>query len=107
MIDIEGLATGPETTILTIAAQAFDPLGTGYYQQQYYARVDFESQENRTIEQGTINWWATQPAAARDEAFNEAVNRIEDVETKMAYIEREGYRFTADELEEASCSMTM
>jgi hypothetical protein len=26
MIDIEGLATGPETTILTIAAQAFDPL---------------------------------------------------------------------------------
>jgi hypothetical protein len=25
MIDIEGLATGPETTILTIAAQAFDP----------------------------------------------------------------------------------
>ena len=42
-----------------------------------------------------------------DEAFNEAVNRIEDVETKMAYIEREGYRFTADELEEASCSMTM
>ena len=42
-----------------------------------------------------------------DEAFNEAVNRIEDVETKMDYIEREGYRFTADELEEASCSMTM
>ncbi len=75
MIDIEGLATGPETTILTIAAQAFDPLGTGYYQQQYYARVDLESQENRTIEQGTINWWATQPAAARDEAFNE-VGRI-------------------------------
>jgi hypothetical protein len=75
MIDIEGLATGPETTILTIAAQAFDPFGTGYYQHKYYARVDFESQENRTIEQGTINWWASQPAAARDEAFNE-VGRI-------------------------------
>jgi hypothetical protein len=75
MIDIEGLATGPETTILTIAAQAFDPLGTGYYEQKYYARVDLESQETRTIEQGTIDWWATQPAAARDEAFNE-VGRI-------------------------------
>ena len=71
MIDIEGLATGPETTILTIAAQAFDPLGTGYYEQKYYARVDLESQETRTIEQGTIDWWATQPAAARDEAFAE------------------------------------
>ena len=70
MIDIEGLATGPEATILTIAAQAFDPVGTGYYQQQYYARIDLESQENRTIEQGTINWWATQ-GAAQDEAFAE------------------------------------
>jgi hypothetical protein len=75
MIDIEGLATGPETTILTIAAQAFDPLGTGYYEHKYYARVDLESQATRTIEQGTIDWWATQPAAARDEAFNE-VGRI-------------------------------
>ncbi len=37
-----------------------------------------------------------------DEAFNKAVNRIEDLETKMAYIEKQGYRFNADELEEAS-----
>ena len=42
-----------------------------------------------------------------DEAFNEAVNGIEDLETKMAYIEREGHRFTADELEGASCLMSM
>ena len=71
MIDLEGLGTGPDTTILTIAAQAFDPFGTGYYDQQYYARVTLESQENRSIQQGTIDWWATQPAPARDEAFNE------------------------------------
>ena len=54
MIDLEGLATGPDTTILTIAAQAFDPFGQGYYEQCYYARVSIESQENRKIEQGTI-----------------------------------------------------
>jgi hypothetical protein len=30
-----------------------------------------ESQENRSIQQSTIDWWATQPAAARDEAFAE------------------------------------
>ena len=71
MIDLEGLATGPDTTILTIAAQAFDPFGDGWYDQQYYARVTLESQENRRIEQGTLDWWATQPAAARDEAFHE------------------------------------
>jgi len=71
MIDLEGLGTGPDTTILTIAAQAFDPFGSGYYDQQYYARVTLESQPTRSIQQGTIDWWATQPAAARDEAFME------------------------------------
>ena len=71
MIDLEGLATGPNTCILTIAAQAFDPFGTGYYDQHYYARVDLESQPDRDIDNGTIEWWATQPTHAREEAFHE------------------------------------
>ena len=71
MIDLEGLATGPDTTILTVAAQAFDPFGSGYYDRHYYARVTLESQENRTIDDGTIEWWATQPEHAREEAFGE------------------------------------
>ena len=71
MLDIEGLATGPETTILTIAAQEFDPLERGLLGRDFYVRVDLESQEGRTIEQGTIDWWATQPAAVREEAFSE------------------------------------
>lgn len=71
MIDLEGLATGPDTTILTIAAQAFDPFGSGYYDRHYYARVTLESQENRSIDNGTIEWWATQPEHAREEAFGE------------------------------------
>jgi 3' exoribonuclease, RNase T-like len=72
MIDLEGLGTGPDTTILTIAAQSFDPLGSGYHETKYYARITLESQENRSIQQSTIDWWATQPAEARDEAFNES-----------------------------------
>jgi hypothetical protein len=71
MIDIEGLGTGPETTILTIAAQEFNPLVRDQYGRQYYVRVDLESQEGRSIEQGTIDWWAQQPAVVRDEAFAE------------------------------------
>ena len=47
MIDLEGLGTGPDTTILTIAAQSFDPLGNGYNERFYYARIDLESQELR------------------------------------------------------------
>ena len=71
MIDLEGLATGPDTTILTIAAQAFDPVGAGWYDKHYYARITLESQENRSIDDGTIAWWATQPDHAREEAFGE------------------------------------
>ena len=70
MVDIEGLGTGPDATILTIAAQSFDPFGQGYYDRQYYARITLESQENRSIQQDTIDWWATQPEA-QAEAFME------------------------------------
>ena len=70
MIDIEGLATGPDATILTIAAQSFDPFGKGYYDRCYYARITLESQETRAIEQGTVDWWSTQKEA-QAEAFME------------------------------------
>jgi hypothetical protein len=75
MIDLETIGVAPGATILTIAAQSFDPFGTGYYPQHYYARIDLNSQENRTVDESTLNWWATQPAAARDEAFAEH-NRV-------------------------------
>jgi len=55
MIDIEGLGTGPDTTILTIAAQSFDPLGSGYHERHYYARIELESQQARSIQQDTID----------------------------------------------------
>lgn len=73
MVDIETCGTGPEACILTIAAQCFDPLQRRDYtkDRSYYARVDIESQSNRRIEQSTIEWWATQPTAAQEEAFGE------------------------------------
>jgi hypothetical protein len=74
MIDIEGLGTGPDAAILTIAAQSFDPFGTGHYERHYYARITLESQENRRIQDDTLAWWATQPEA-QAEAFAED-NRI-------------------------------
>ncbi len=71
MIDIEGLGTGPDAAILTIAAQSFDPFGTGFYKDRcYYARITLESQEHRNVQQDTIDWWATQPEA-QAEAFME------------------------------------
>ena len=71
MIDIETCGTGPEACILTIAAQWFDPLERRDYTKDrfYYARIDPGSQPDRRIEQGTIDWWATQPPEAQEEAF--------------------------------------
>jgi 3' exoribonuclease, RNase T-like len=74
MIDIEGLGTGPDAAILTIAAQSFDPFSTGYHTRHYYARITLESQEHRRIQDDTLAWWATQPEA-QAEAFAED-NRI-------------------------------
>ena len=77
MIDIETCGTGPDACILTIAAQTFNPLVRGELEQlsSYYCRVDPDSQPNRRIEQFTIDWWATQPREAQEEAFGED-NRI-------------------------------
>ena len=77
MIDIETVGTGPDACILTIAAQCFDPLNKQDHLALpcYYARVDVDSQPNRSLDQSTIEWWATQPAAAQQEAFDEH-NRV-------------------------------
>ena len=66
MIDIETLAVTPDATILTIAAQCFDPLSSGYIDKQYYARVTLESQEDRRIDDITVDWWRKQPEAAAE-----------------------------------------
>jgi len=71
MIDIETVGTGPDACILTIAAQTFDPLSVGYQKQDYYARVDVDSQPDREVDDATVEWWATQPKEAQDEAFGE------------------------------------
>lgn len=77
MIDIETCGTGPDACILTIAAQVFDPLRRQdlEYLPSYYARIDPGSQPDRSVDQNTIEWWATQPKEAQEEAFGED-NRI-------------------------------
>lgn len=77
MIDIETCGTGPSACILTIAAQCFDPLARKniFQDKWFYTRVDPETQPDRNIEQSTIEWWATQPKQAQEEAFGED-NRV-------------------------------
>jgi len=76
MIDIETLGSAPDSVILTIAACAFDPFSdTVYDQHSLYYRIDTECQENRSIDDSTVAWWAKQSVEAQEEAFGEQ-NRI-------------------------------
>lgn len=72
MVDIETAGTGPDACILTIAAQVFDPLSRHAFDAwpKFYARIDADSQPDRSIQQSTIDWWATQPRAMQEEAFS-------------------------------------
>jgi len=86
MIDIEALGSDPESIILTIGAQIFDPSVFGWYEKpQYdavsqtnylpymYVKVDVDTQEsefNRTLSEDTMNWWSRQSQDAFDEAFD-------------------------------------
>jgi exodeoxyribonuclease VIII len=75
MIDIETLSTGPDAMIMTIAAQAFDPISTGWPERHFYARVSPESQPRRHIDDSTVEWWAKQGPEAQREVFEEQFRR--------------------------------
>jgi len=71
MIDIETLGNGPTSVILSIGAVAFDPdsdaIGKGFHQ---LINIDSCLRAGLTIDGSTIQWWMTQPDAARD-LFNQ------------------------------------
>ena len=78
MIDIECLGIDPDATILTIAAQQFNPFGYGCVgERSLYKRLTIESQPGRSIDDGTIKWWSQQPAEAREEALGEGAWRVD------------------------------
>jgi 3' exoribonuclease, RNase T-like len=77
MLDLETLATGIDATILTIGAVKFDPF-VNYHAgnialtdlDTYYARIDLDTQVDRVVDDGTVEWWSKQNKVAQDEAFN-------------------------------------
>jgi 3' exoribonuclease, RNase T-like len=78
MVDLETLATTPNCVILTIGAVKFDPFDNYIKNNvsladldKFYARIDLDSQPNRHIDDGTVEWWSKQNQAAQNEAFNE------------------------------------
>lgn len=74
MLDIETLATRPDSVILTFGAIKFDPFDPSKEMREgLYFRIDVDEQINlgRHVDQGTIDWWSTQNEEVREEALGE------------------------------------
>ena len=70
MIDLETLDTSPSAVILTIGAVKFDRTRIA---DELYIRLDVDEQinRNRTVDDGTVKWWSTQPESIQNEALGE------------------------------------
>lgn len=73
MIDLETMDTRPSAVVLSIGAVLFDPttesMGPAYYAK---LQVGDQIERGRTQSSATLEWWARQPDAAREEAFGDA-----------------------------------
>ena len=70
MIDIETLATTPDSVILTLGALKFDPKSNAEGNSIYH-RLDVDSQLKigRRVDDGTLEWWGKQALQVREEAL--------------------------------------
>lgn len=74
MLDLETLATSPDSVILTFGAIKFDPFDASKEMNQgLYMRINVDEQIalGRHVDQGTIDWWGTQSEEVREEALGE------------------------------------
>jgi hypothetical protein len=74
MIDLETLATQPDSAILTIGAVKFDPFGLDLKEPKmdsFYVRVDLDSCDRLGLvtSDSTLEWWSQQDKDAQEEAF--------------------------------------
>jgi hypothetical protein len=74
MLDLETLATSPDSVILTFGAVKFNPFepeqefDTGLY---YRVNVDEQINLGRKVDPGTVEWWGRQSELVREEALSE------------------------------------
>ena len=74
MLDLETLATSPDSVILTFGALKFDPFDRDReITQGIYFRINVDEQLalGRAFNEDTLNWWSRQPSVIRDEALGE------------------------------------
>lgn len=90
MLDLETLATSPDSVVLTCGAVKFDPFSDTEPSAPFYVRISVDDQTamGRVINPDTIEWWGKQPQSAQDEAFGDEGRVSPDEFTKQlnAYV---------------------
>jgi len=73
MIDLETLGTQPDCVILTLGGIKFNPYNKEEPAKGLYLRlnVDEQTSMNRSVDDGTLEWWGKQPKEIQDEALGE------------------------------------
>ena len=74
MLDLETLATSPDSVILTFGAVKFNPFDPDSDMDQgLYFRINVDEQIalGRHVDDGTVTWWGTQSDEVREEALGE------------------------------------
>jgi hypothetical protein len=74
MLDIETLATTPDAVVLSFAAVKFNEYNSQEtFIDELNLALDVDEQLNlgRSVNQETLNWWATQPKEIQEAAFGE------------------------------------
>ena len=70
MVDLETLDYRTSSVVLTLGAVQFDPFSSAPMRDLYLKiEIDEQMALGRTIDEGTIQWWATQPKEIQEEAF--------------------------------------
>jgi len=103
MIDLETLATTPDSVVLTIAGIRFNHskdyknIRNPYDMDFFYCRVNTDDQTQRYIDPDTLAWWAKQDEDIKAEAFD-TDNRLSlnDAMTAFNYWARGGDRYWAN-----------
>ena len=69
MVDMETLATTPNSVVLSLGAVHFDPY-SNHIGDTLYFRINIDEQDSRHIDPDTIDWWSKQDPKIMEEAFS-------------------------------------
>ena len=99
MVDIETLGLTPDAKILSISAVAFNPFDENPDYLQYPTfdcLVDVDSQETRTVDLSTVDWWSQQEEEVKEKIFSETGRiSLQDALSQFALFARNRKRIWA------------